>query len=94
VFQHDLGAVHVGFDRVHRLLDDQLDADGRGEMKDDVAAVDELGEQGSLLTESMKYSKPAVLSDGRCCRTSRSTGCPARGLRDRAQSAPRIDVNR
>ena len=26
VLQHDLGAVDVGFDRVHRLLDDQLDA--------------------------------------------------------------------
>ncbi len=45
VFQHDLGAVHVGFNRVHRLLDDQLHADGCGEMKDDVAAVDHLGEQ-------------------------------------------------
>ena len=45
VLQHDLGAMHVGFDRVHRLLDDQLHADGRGQMKDDVAAVDHLGEQ-------------------------------------------------
>ena len=45
VLQHDLGAVHVGLDRVHRLLDDQLHADGGGEVKDDVAAIDELGEQ-------------------------------------------------
>ena len=45
VLQHHLGAVHVGLDRVHRLLDDQLDADGGGEMKDDVAAVDQLGQQ-------------------------------------------------
>ena len=45
VLQHDLGAVHVGLDRVHRLLDDQLDADGGGEMKHDVAAIDQLGEQ-------------------------------------------------
>ena len=43
-FEHDLGAVDVGFDRVHRRFDDQLDADGGGEMDDDVAAIDELGE--------------------------------------------------
>jgi hypothetical protein len=45
VLEHDLGAVHVGLDRVDRLLDDQLDADGGGEMKTTSAAVDELGEQ-------------------------------------------------
>ena len=45
VLQHDLGAMHVGLDRVHRLLDDQLHADSGGEMEDDVAAVDHLGEQ-------------------------------------------------
>ena len=45
VLEHDLGAVDVGLDRVHRLLDDQLDADRRGQVEDDVAAVDHLGEQ-------------------------------------------------
>ena len=45
VLQHHLGAVHVGLDGVDRLFDDQLDADGGGEMKDHVAAIDELGEQ-------------------------------------------------
>ena len=45
VLQHDLGAVHVGLDRVHRLLDDQLHADRRGQVEDDVAAVDHLGQQ-------------------------------------------------
>jgi hypothetical protein len=34
----------VGLERVHRLLDDQLHADGRRQMKDDIAAVDHLGE--------------------------------------------------
>ena len=44
VAQDHLGAVHVGFDRVHRLLDDQLDAYGGGEVKDDIGAIDELGD--------------------------------------------------
>ena len=38
VLEDDLGAVHVGLDRVDRLLDDQLHADGGGEVNDDVAA--------------------------------------------------------
>ncbi len=37
-----LGAVQVGFDRPHGALDDQLHADGRGEMEDDVSLIDEL----------------------------------------------------
>ena len=45
MLQHDLGAVDVRLERVHRLFDDQLDADGRGQMKDDVAAIDHLGQQ-------------------------------------------------
>ena len=47
--QHDLGAVHVGLDRVHRLFDDLLHADRCGEMEDDVAAVDELGQERLVL---------------------------------------------
>ena len=49
VLEHHFGAVHVGLDRADRLLDDQLDADGRGEMKNDVAAVDELREERLVL---------------------------------------------
>ena len=45
VLEDDFGAVHVGFDRVHRLLDDQLHADGGREVKHDVAAIDQLREQ-------------------------------------------------
>jgi hypothetical protein len=45
VAQDDLGAVHVGLDGVHRLLHDQLDADGRREMEDHGRAVDQLGDQ-------------------------------------------------
>ena len=45
VLQDDFRAVDVGLDGVHRLLDDQLDPHRRGEMEDDVAAIDELGEQ-------------------------------------------------
>src|SRR5262249_51161328 len=45
VLEHDLGAVHVGFDGANRLLDDQFDANRRGEMEDDVGAIDELGQQ-------------------------------------------------
>ena len=40
VRQHDLGAVHVGLDRAHRRFDDELDADGGGQVKDDVGAID------------------------------------------------------
>ena len=53
VLEHDLGAVHVGLDRVDRLLDDQLHADGRGEVEHDVAVVDQLGEQRLVRDLSM-----------------------------------------
>ena len=49
MLQDDLGAVHVGLDRVHRLLDDQLDADRGRQVDHDVGAVDELGEQRLVL---------------------------------------------
>ena len=45
VLQHDFRAVHVRFDRPHRLFDDQAHADGRGEVIHDVAAIDQLGQQ-------------------------------------------------
>ena len=45
MLQHDLGAVHVGLDRVDGLFDDQLHAHGGGEVEHHVAAVDHLGEQ-------------------------------------------------
>ena len=45
MLEHDLGAVHVGLDRVDGLLDDQLHADRGRQVEDDVAAVDELGQQ-------------------------------------------------
>ncbi len=45
MLQYDFRAVHVGLDGVDRLFDDQLHANGGGEMEHDVAAVDELGEQ-------------------------------------------------
>ena len=44
-FEHDLGAVHVRLDRPDRRLDDELDADGGGEMEHDVGAIDQLGRQ-------------------------------------------------
>src|SRR5207302_511765 len=43
--EHDLGEADVGLDGADRRLDDQLDADGGGEVVDLVAAVDELGHQ-------------------------------------------------
>ena len=43
--QHDLGPVDVGLDGVDRRFDDQLHADGGRKVKDDVAVVDQLGEQ-------------------------------------------------
>ena len=37
--------MHVGFDRVDRPLDDEFYADCGGEVKDDIASIDPLGEQ-------------------------------------------------
>ncbi len=45
--EHVLGALHVRHERAHRLLDDQAHADGRGEVVDDVALVDELVHDGT-----------------------------------------------
>jgi hypothetical protein len=42
VVEHDLRALEVRHDRVHRLLDDQPRADRGGEVVDDVALVHEL----------------------------------------------------
>ena len=39
----------VGLDGVHRRLDDQLDADGRREVEDDVALIDEFGHQPAVV---------------------------------------------
>ena len=46
VLEHVLGALHVRQQRVARLLDDQADADGSGQVVDDVAAVHELADHG------------------------------------------------
>ena len=35
--------MHVGLERVHGILNDQLDANGGGQMEHDVRTVDELG---------------------------------------------------
>ncbi len=48
VLEHVLRPLDVRDERVHRLLDDQADADRRGEVVDDVAAVDELVDDGRL----------------------------------------------
>ena len=58
VLEHDLGAVHVRLDRVHRPFDDQLHADGGGQMEDDVAAVDPLGEQ-RLVVDGVDHVREA-----------------------------------
>ena len=42
VVEHDLGALEVRDERVHRLLDDQPHADRRRQVVDDVALVHEL----------------------------------------------------
>src|SRR5215212_954906 len=41
--EDDFGAAHVCFDGAHGTLDDQLHADCRGEMEDDVTLIDQLG---------------------------------------------------
>ena len=45
VLQHNLGAMHVRFDRMYRLLDNQLHPDGGCKVEHHVASVDELGQQ-------------------------------------------------
>src|SRR4051794_35101295 len=41
MLQNDFRSVHVGFDRMNRLLDDQLHADRRSQVHDDVRSIDE-----------------------------------------------------
>jgi hypothetical protein len=48
VVEHHLGALEVDDERVHRLLDDQPDADRRRQVVDDVALVDELVDDGRV----------------------------------------------
>src|SRR5581483_8943691 len=48
VIEHVLGALDVRHERVHRLLDDEADADRSGEVVHDVAAVNELVHDGRL----------------------------------------------
>ena len=58
--QHDFGAVHVGLDRVDRRLHDQLHADGRGQVEDDVAVVDQLGQQRLVGDAVDRVAEPRV----------------------------------
>ena len=52
VLEDDFGAVNVCLDRVNRLLDEQLDANGGGQMKDNIASIDEFCEQ-RLVTDGI-----------------------------------------
>ena len=52
VLEHDLGALEVRDQGVHRLLDDEPDADGRCKVVDDITLVYELVDDGGLSTES------------------------------------------
>ena len=47
--ENELRPLDVGFDRLHRTLDDEPDPDGGGEMEDDVGVVDELRHDGAVL---------------------------------------------
>ena len=51
--EHDLGPVHVGFDRANRALDNQSDAHGRRQVKDHVALVNQLGHRCAWWTLSI-----------------------------------------
>jgi len=44
-FEDALGAVNIGFDGADGAFDDELDADGSGEVDDDVGIIDEFGEK-------------------------------------------------
>src|SRR4051812_92613 len=44
MLQNDFRSVNVGFDRMNRLLDDQLHADRRRQVDDDVCPIDEFSE--------------------------------------------------
>jgi len=43
--EHQLGELDVGLDRAHRAFDDELDADRRRQVVDDIRLVDELGHE-------------------------------------------------
>ena len=58
--------MHVRLDRPHRALDDQLDADRRRQVEDDVALVDQLGDRGGVvhaLDRVVEPGMPAQVAD-------------------------------
>ena len=56
------GAGFIGSHLAEALLDDQLDADGGGEMKHDVAAIDQLREQRLVVhgVDEILEARPAL----------------------------------
>ena len=66
MLEHHFRAVDVVLDRVHRLLDDQLDADRGGEVEDDVTAIDELRQQRLVvdrIDEVLETGPPLQMED-------------------------------
>ena len=49
LLQQNFGAMHVGDDGVHGTVDDEPDADCRGQMKHDIAKIDQLGNGGAVV---------------------------------------------
>ena len=58
--QHDLGAVDVGLDRPDRALDDQPDADRRGQVEDHIALVDQLGDRRAVVDALDRVMEPRM----------------------------------
>ena len=53
--------MHVCFNRAHGALNNQLDAHGRREMKDDVALVDQLGGDRAIVDAVNRVVKVRVV---------------------------------
>ena len=54
--------MHIGFDRPHRAFHDQFHTDGGGQMKDDVALVDEFGDDRAMMHAFNRVLKFGMLA--------------------------------
>ena len=58
--EHDLGAVNVGLERADGTVDDQLHADGGGEVEDVVGVVDKLSDDAVVVAGVDRVAEPGA----------------------------------
>ncbi len=59
--QHHLRAIDIRFNRSHRAFHDQLDAHGRGQMKDDVGLIHKFRQELAIFQWFEKIMHPVIL---------------------------------